>query len=127
MRPAMDAPQLRRLVDAFYADMRRDPQLGPVFERTIGPDWRAHLDRIHDFWCTIALHTRSFSGNVYGKHMAITGLTPELFDRWLTLWQHHTERLLAPDDARTLQQTARSIARHLFVGLYGRVPSFETA
>lgn len=113
----MDASQLRRLVDAFYADVRRDPQLGPVFERVIGPDWNAHLDRIHDFWCTIALHARSFQGNVRGKHMAIDGLTPGLFDRWLALWQQHTEQVLAPDDAQALQHTARGIARHLRHGL----------
>jgi len=116
----MSALQLRELVDAFYADVRRDAQLGPLFERVIGPDWTAHLARIHAFWGTVALGTRSFSGDVFGKHMAIEGVEPAQFGRWLTLWQLHTERRLNAADAATLQLTAQGIARKLFHGLFGR-------
>ena len=119
----MNVQSLRELVESFYADVRRDPQLGPLFERVIGPDWTAHLERIHAFWSTVALGTRSFSGNVFGKHMAIEGVAPALFGRWLTLWQMHTERWLDPVDAATLQHTAQGIARNLFLGLFGRTPT----
>jgi truncated hemoglobin YjbI len=47
-----------RLVDAFYAKVRRDPQLGPVFDRAIGADsWPAHLDKMYGFWSSVMLTT----------------------------------------------------------------------
>lgn len=121
----MNAALISVLIDSFYADVRRDPLLGPLFERVIGPDWAVHLERIREFWNTVALGTRSFRGNVFGEHMAIDGVEPAMFGRWLTLWQAHTERLLSADDAATLQQQAQGIARNLFLGLFGRMPELS--
>lgn len=32
----LDEQTIKALVDSFYAKVRRDPQLGPVFDRAIG-------------------------------------------------------------------------------------------
>ena len=111
--PPFAAPSvqsLTALVHGFYADVRADPLLGPVFEKALAERWEPHLERMVEFWSTVALGTKSFRGNVFGKHMALADVTPAHFTAWVKLWGHHTERLFEADDARELQFTAHGIA-----------------
>jgi hemoglobin len=112
------------LVHGFYGDVRRDPLLGPVFEKALHGHWDTHLQRLVDFWSTVALGARSFKGDVFGKHMALEGVTPAHFATWVGLWQQHTNRLFAPEVARELQVAAHGIARNLFRGYFGSDPGF---
>jgi len=120
----IDRPTIETLIHDFYLDIRRDGLLGPVFAGVIGDDWGVHLGRMVEFWSTVMLGTRSFRGNVFGKHMAIPGVRAEHFLRWLTLWHHHTDRLFDAATAGELQRTAHGIARNLFHGFFGEFPSF---
>lgn len=113
---------ITRVVHGFYDDVRNDFLLGPVFDRALHGRWDAHLQRLIDFWSTIALGTRSFSGDVLGKHMALEGITPAHFAAWLGLWKKHTELHCAPHAARDLQGMAHRIARNIFRGYFGRDP-----
>lgn len=117
--------RLSSLVHSFYADVRADDLLGPVFELALADRWEPHLDRMVEFWSTVALGSKSFSGNVFGKHMALADVTPAHFTAWVRLWAKHTERLFEPEDARELQFTAHGIARNLFQGYFGTRPTFE--
>ena len=117
---------ITQLVHGFYADVRADPLLGPVFEKALHGQWDVHLQRLVDFWSTVALGTRSFKGDVFGKHMALDGVTPAHFAAWVRLWQLHTTRLFAPEAAQQLQLAAHGIARNLFRGYFGEAPSFST-
>ena len=121
---APDADSIVRLVHGFYADVRKDPLLGPVFEEALQGHWDTHLRRLVDFWSTVALGARSFKGDVFGKHMALRGVTPAHFAAWVRLWQQHTSQLLAPEAARELQLAAHGIARNLFRGHFGADPAF---
>lgn len=123
-RPTADT--ITQLVHGFYADVRQDPLLGPVFERALHGQWDTHLARLVDFWSTVALGTRSFKGDVFAKHMALTGVTPAHFAAWVGLWQQHTSRWLAPGVAQDLQVAAHGIARNLFRGYFGHDPAFAT-
>ena len=63
-----------RLVDAFYAKVRRDAQLGPVFDRAISADgWPAHLDKMYGFWSSVMLTTGRYKGNPLAVHAAVRG------------------------------------------------------
>ena len=77
-----------------------------------------------DFWSTVALGSKSFKGNVFTKHMALTGVTPAHFAAWVRLWGEHTERRFAPEVAQGLQVAAHGIARNLFQGYFGSKPVF---
>ncbi len=119
---------LARLVEAFYADVLADDQLGPVFAPFAGEGWPRHLDRMVDFWSTTLLRTKSFRGNVLRKHVELLPqLRPGHFERWLALWARHTERTLAPADAARLQRTARGIARNLHLGCFAQLPAWALA
>jgi hemoglobin len=118
--PGIDRARLQALVHAFYADLRRDAEIGPLFERAIGSAWPAHLDRMVEFWATMVLGSRSFSGDVFGRHMAIDALSPAMFERWRALWKRHTDALFEPARAAELQGIAAGIAGNLVRGLNRR-------
>ena len=125
--PPFAAPSvqsLTALVHGFYADVRANPLLGPVFEAALHDRWEAHLARMVDFWSTVALGSKSFRGNVFSKHMALSGVTPAHFAAWVKLWGEHTNRLFAPEVALELQTAAHGIARNLFMGYFGSRPVF---
>lgn len=115
-----DRAQLRALVGAFYDELRLDAEIGPLFERAIGNDWQSHLDRMVEFWATLVLGSRSFTGDVFGRHMAIAEMEPAMLARWQALWKKHTDALLAPARAAQLQIIAAGIARNLVRGLNRR-------
>ena len=115
---------LTELVHSFYADVRADPLLSPVFEEALRDRWEPHLARMVDFWSTVALGSKRFRGNVFTKHMALQGVTPAHFAAWVKLWGEHTERLFTPEVAHELQTAAHGIARNLFLGYFGSRPAF---
>lgn len=110
---------LTRLVYRFYADVRADALIGPVFEASLHDKWDVHLPRMVQFWSTMLLGTRDFSGNVYGKHMALDGIEPEHFKRWLTLFQRTVQHLFEPAPAETIMTIADRIAASLQLGFFG--------
>lgn len=122
---APSVESLTELVHSFYAQVRADALLGPVFENALRDRWEPHLARMVDFWCTVALGSKRFRGNVFAKHMALQGVTPAHFAAWVRLWAEQTERLFAPEVARDLQITAHGIARNLFLGYFGTPPGFD--
>ena len=40
---------ISELVHAFYADVRQDALLGPVFDEALNGQWDEHLHRLVDF------------------------------------------------------------------------------
>ena len=58
---------LTDLVHGFYADVRADAQLGRCSTAPLARCWDTHLERMVEFWSTVALGTRSFKGDVFGK------------------------------------------------------------
>ncbi len=119
-----DAESITRLVHGFYAEVRRDPLLGPVFEAALQDRWEPHLQRMVDFWSTVALGARSYRGNVLASHRPLQGVTPAHFAAWVRLWGEHTSRLFVPEVALSMQQAAHGVARNLFRALIGRLPDF---
>ena len=98
-----------------------------MFDRVIQDRWGIHLPRMVQFWSTVMLGTRSFSGNVFGKHMAIDGVQPGHFSIWLSLWKKNTEALFAPEVAQEFQFVAKGIARNLYNGYFDVFPEFVDA
>lgn len=112
---------VRDLVVQFYARVREDELLGPVFYQALGEDWGPHLDRLTEFWSTLVLGMRGFKGNVYGTHMALFDIQPEHFERWLGLFEHTAGELFEADDAARFIKMAHQIAASLQIGFFGDV------
>lgn len=117
----LDPAGLEATVDAFYAKVRRDPDLGPVFAAAVPDDeWPAHLARIRAFWSNALFRTGGYGGNPLGAHARLDGLTPALFGRWLALFGETAREILRPDDADALHARASRIAESLQAGLFFR-------
>lgn len=81
----IDATFIDHLVEAFYARIREDDLLGPIFAERIA-DWPPHLARMKAFWRSVLHISGEFSGNPMLKHLAIPGLELRHFSRWLHLF-----------------------------------------
>ena len=116
----MDDAGLRTLVDNFYARVRADAELGPVFNDAVH-DWPEHLERLTDFWHSVMLTSGRYKGQPVPVHMKHKDrITPELFQRWLGLWAETTGELMQPSDAATLQEKAGRIAESLQLAMFYR-------
>jgi len=77
---------ITQLVHQFYAEVRRDAELGPIFNTHVD-DWDVHLAKLVDFWSSILRGTGRFRGTPMPKHVALPGLHAGLFERWLRLFR----------------------------------------
>ncbi|MGG5820032.1 group III truncated hemoglobin [Falsiroseomonas sp. HW251] len=121
---------IARLVDAFYARVRRDPALGPIFHATIGEtdaQWALHLAKLRRFWSAVMLRSGAYHGDPYSAHLRLPGLTPEMFDRWLNLFGATCDELFAPATAEAFRDRAHRIARSLRMGIFERLPAVRQA
>jgi hemoglobin len=104
---------ISELVQAFYARARRDPTLGPIFDRVIGERWDEHLAKMRDFWSAVVLGTRRFRGAPAQAHPRIEGLSATHFGRWLYLFRKAARETCAPDVANLFILKAEGIAERL--------------
>ena len=64
---------ITRLVDGFYASVRQDSQLAPVFDRAIAEaEWPAHT--MYRFWSSVMLTSGRYKGNPMAVHMGVAGI-----------------------------------------------------
>lgn len=118
---AVTESQIVTLVDAFYAKVRRDEILAPIFERAIAPDsWPMHLAKMYDFWSSVMLTTGRYKGNPLAVHMRVAGLESGMFGRWLALFRATAEELLPPELAASFRVKSERIAESLQLGLFYR-------
>lgn len=118
---ALDEPGLAQLVDAFYAAVRADELIGPLFNDAIA-DWPHHLGKLASFWSSVMLSTGSYKGQPMPAHIKHKArISPDMFERWLAIWRDTTNRLMAPEDARALQEKAARIAESLSLALFFRL------
>lgn len=103
------------LVHAFYARVRADDVLGPIFNSRI-EDWDAHLTKLVDFWSSALRHTRRFNGAPMPKHAAMPGLDAGLFRRWLRLFREIADEQPNRAMAERAVLLAERIAQSLWLG-----------
>ncbi|QHS09207.1 group III truncated hemoglobin [Sinimarinibacterium sp. NLF-5-8] len=107
--------EIERLVHAFYADVRQDDLIGPIFNRRVD-DWPHHLAKLTDFWSSVLRGSKNFSGSPMAKHSVIDGLEPALFFRWLDLFEVNCRKLPNQDLGVQAYAAAQRIARSLWFG-----------
>ncbi len=107
---------IRELVVTFYDRVLQDPELGPIFHEALSGRWSEHLALMVDFWSSIALRTGRYSGKPQAAHFGLP-LTPELFSRWLELFEGTAREIFEPDTAEFFIVRAQRIAESLQIGL----------
>jgi hemoglobin len=103
------------LVHSFYARVRKDPMLGPVFDARI-TDWEHHLAKMVDFWSSALRGTARYRGTPMPKHAALPGLKAEMFEHWLELFHETTRGLDNAALGARASHLAGRIAQSLWYG-----------
>jgi hemoglobin len=111
-------PAIAELVDRFYAKVRQDPVIGPIFNEAVD-DWDEHLATLSAFWSSVMLTTGRYKGNPMAAHMKHP-IRPEFFDRWLQIWGETVGEMFAPDAAAQFRHKAARIGESLKLGLFFR-------
>lgn len=113
-QPSLDL--VEKVVRSFYARVRADETLGPIFERRIGDDWEPHLSKMVDFWSSLTMMTGSYSGRPHAAHHGL-GLTAANFDHWLVLFDKTIDDCCQGYVAELFRTRARRVADSLQIGL----------
>jgi len=113
----IDEAMIDRLVRAFYARVRADETLGPIFAARI-EDWEPHLQRMCAFWSSVALMSGAYHGQPMQKHLPLP-IDASHFDRWLELFADTARELCPPKAADCFIERAQRIAESLELGLAG--------
>lgn len=114
-RLGIDDAAIRRLVHGFYARVRGDALLGPIFEPRIA-DWDEHLERMCRFWSSVMTMSGTYHGNPMARHIALP-VDADHFDRWLGLFEATVAEIFAPEAAAQFLERARRIARSFELGI----------
>ena len=82
---------IQLLVDDFYGQVRKDPLLGPIFEKVIQDRWPEHLEKMYRFWQTVLLEEHTYYGSPFPPHAKVPVATAH-FDTWLGIWHQTVDR-----------------------------------
>ena len=116
---------LPALLERFYARVRADAELGPVFNDAV-EDWGHHLATLADFWSSVMLTSGRYKGNPMAVHLRHADRIPsELFGRWLAIWTETTSEMMSLPVAAVMQAKAARIAQSLDAALHFRLAKAE--
>ncbi len=114
-RTGIDEQMIRHLVEGFYARVRRDEVLGPIFAQHVG-SWTEHQNRLCDFWSSVTLMTGRYHGRPMQQHAPLP-IDASHFDHWLALFTATARELCPPAAAEHFVERARTIAESLELGI----------
>jgi hemoglobin len=120
--PQVDREFIGRLVRAFYARVRADARLGPIFARHIAGDWEPHLEKMTDFWSSVILKTGAYQGRPMPAHLKLKEVVEPDFDIWLGLFRETARELCEPEVAAVFIDRAERIARSLKLAMFFHLP-----
>lgn len=110
-RTGLSEENLTELVHRFYDKVRTDTVLGPIFAARIS-DWGPHLERMVDFWSSVALMTGRYHGAPMPAHVTLPVQWGH-FERWLVLFRQTAAETCPPEGAAHVIERAVRIAHSL--------------
>src|SRR3569833_257700 len=108
--------------DRFYAKVRRDPVLAPVYEASIPSDERPeqHMT-MRRFWSSVMLTSGQYSGDPVTEHRAVRDLERSMFPRWLQLLEQTAHELFAQETASLFVHKAHRNTANLELAVFHRL------
>jgi len=110
------------LVTTFYAKIRKDDVLGPIFNNRIH-DWDSHLDHLTDFWESSLFFVNKYKGNPLEKHVEVDAAIDHVinehhFGIWLNYWIQTLDELFEGDKANIAKNRARKMGTFIYIKLF---------
>jgi hemoglobin len=119
MRDIETEADVRILVDEFYAAIREDALLNPIFTDVAQVDWQHHLPKMYAFWSGLIFGKPGYVGQPFAAHTRLP-VGREHFARWLELFHATVDRLFTGAGAKRAKDAAASIA-HTFAMRMGLI------
>jgi hemoglobin len=107
---------IKFLVDAFYAKVRKDELLSPIFNTRITGDWQPHMETMYKFWNAALFGVREYVGNPFAKHATLPINAPH-FEQWINLFYETIDQ----NFEGTVADQAKSRAMIMAHTFYGRM------
>lgn len=108
---------IKDVVHGFYAKIRADSYIGPIFQEKIGDEWDHHLALMCDFWSGVVLSTGRYKGQPMPKHIVLPNLDKPHFEHWLALFEENAYSVCPKEAADLFISRARKIAESLMLGV----------
>lgn len=110
------------LVRTFYAKVRKDELLGPIFNGIID-DWEAHLELLTDFWETNLFFQRKYFGNPMHAHVEVDNkwgntINELHFGTWINLWFETINELFEGETAQIAINRARNMGTFIHLNIF---------
>lgn len=111
------------LVITFYAKVRDDELLGPIFNGNIS-DWDEHFVKLTDFWESNLFFQKKYQGDPLEKHIEVDrnekGKINEMhFGVWLNLWYQTIDELFVGETANIAKNRARNMGTYIHLSIFG--------
>jgi hemoglobin len=114
-RTGIDEAMISALVVTFYAQVRKDPLIGPIFEAKVD-DWSHHLEKLCAFWSSVVLMSGRYHGQPMRAHVPLP-VERAHFERWLEIFEMTARNMCPPAAADIFIDRARRIADSLELGI----------
>lgn len=111
------------LVSSFYAKVRKDETLGPIFNGII-TDWEHHLEHLTDFWSNqLFLERGTYKGNPIAVHQEVDTYTDNTinelhFGIWINHWFATIDDLFEGENANIAKNRARNMATNIHIHIF---------
>jgi hemoglobin len=128
MKALTSREDITALVHSFYAKVRIDDMLGPIFNKHIAEEeWPAHLSKLTDFWEMKLLGGNNFQGSPTRKHIEVDQaswhtISQDHFAHWLRLWHETIDESFTGDLAERAKRQSRKMATGQFIGIWQSRP-----
>lgn len=114
------------LVRTFYARIRKEETLGPIFNGII-VDWEEHFETLIDFWESNLFRVRKYYGNPMLAHVSVDkknnhAIDSKHFGIWLNLWYQTIDELFEGQVADMAKFKARKMSTNLFLAMFHHRP-----
>jgi hemoglobin len=107
---------IKLLVDTFYAKVRKDSLIGPIFADVAKVNWDEHLPKLYNFWADLLLGEDTYRGRPFPPHMKLN-LIPSHFEQWLRLFVATVDENFVGLKAEEAKGRALRIARNFMINL----------
>lgn len=114
-RTGVTEEMIARLVATFYARVRKDEVLGPIFNPRVH-DWPKHEAKIATFWSSVMLQSGTYHGRPMPAHAPLP-VSGNHFDHWLKLFGQSARDVCPPAQAEMFIERAHAIAQSLEFGV----------
>jgi hemoglobin len=131
MKTIDNREDVNKLVNAFYAKIRLDELLGPIFNSHIAEEsWPIHLSKLTDFWETNLFGIAKFKGSPTAKHRSVDKnlnytIEQTHFGRWLQLWFETIDALYEGELATKAKNSARKMSTGQYLAIWHSRPGNE--